>query len=91
MRSYPNPPKNNWPRPILLKYSGAKTWSAFARGASMWSIDEENGVFAITAYRDHPDGYWAPDKDRKIEFPRGTPIGEVIDRMIAVLQVSARQ
>jgi hypothetical protein len=36
----PNPPKNNWPRPILLKYSGARTWSAFARNASLWSIDE---------------------------------------------------
>jgi hypothetical protein len=34
-----------WPRPILLKYSGAKTWSVFARNASLWSIDEENGVY----------------------------------------------
>lgn len=85
-----NPPTNNWPAPILLKYSGCKTWSAFARDASMWSIDAENGMFAITAYRDHPDGYWAPDKERKIKFPRGTPAGKVIDRMIAVLQGAAR-
>jgi len=56
----------------------------------MWSIDAENGMFAITAYRDHPDGYWAPDKERKIKFPRGTPAGKVIDRIIAVLQGAAR-
>ena len=53
----PNPPKNNWPQPILLKYSGAKTWSAFARHASLWSIDEENGIYSITQYKEHPDGY----------------------------------
>jgi hypothetical protein len=86
----PNPPKDNWPRPILLKYSRAKTWSAFARGASMWSIDEENGVYSIAAYKEHPDGYWVRDKNRKTEFPSGTPVGEVIDRMIAILQDAAR-
>jgi hypothetical protein len=87
----PNPPKNNWPRPILLRYSGAKTWSAFARDASMWSIDEENGVYAIVGHRDHPDGYWVEDKNRKIEFPVGTPESVVIDRVIAILQNAAQQ
>jgi hypothetical protein len=87
----PNPPKNKWPQPILLKYSGAKTGSAFARDASMWSIDEENGVFAIIAYREHPDGYWAPDKNRKTEFSPGTAVGVVINRMIAILQEAARK
>lgn len=28
----PNPPKDDWPPPVLLKYAGAKTRSAFARG-----------------------------------------------------------
>jgi hypothetical protein len=87
----PNPPKNKWPRPILLKYSGAKTWSAFARNALMWSIDEENGVYAIVAYREHSDGYWVQDKNRKTEFSPGTPVAVVVDRMIATLQDSARK
>jgi hypothetical protein len=87
----PNPPKNNWPRPILLKYSGAKTWSAFARNASMWSVDEENDVYSIVAYREHRDGYWVQDKNRKIEFPLDTPVAQVIDRMVAILQEAAQQ
>jgi hypothetical protein len=87
----PNPPRNNWPPPILLKYSGVKTWSAFARNASMWNIDEEKGVFSIVAYRDHPDGYWAPDNNRKIEFPPGTAVGEILNRMIATLQGATQQ
>ena len=65
----PNPPKNRWPRPILLKYSGAKTWSVFARNASLWSIDEENGVYSIAGYKEHPDGYLVRDKSRKTDFP----------------------
>jgi hypothetical protein len=87
----PNPPKNNWPRPILLKYSGARTWSAFARNASLWSIDEEDGVYSITAYKEHADGYWVRDKNRKTEFPTGTSVGAVIERMIAILQDAARR
>jgi hypothetical protein len=86
----PNPPKNKWPRPILLKYSGAKTWSVFARNASLWSIDEENGVYSITGYKEHPDGYLVRDKSRKTDFPPGTPADAVIDRMIAILQDAAR-
>jgi hypothetical protein len=87
----PNPPKNNWPQPILLKFSGAKTWSAFARNASLWSIDEDNGIYSITGYKEHPDGYWVRDKDRKTEFPAGTLVSRVIDSMIAILQEATRQ
>lgn len=53
----PESPKDNWPAPILLKYSGAKTWSAFAHGASQWSIFQNaDGSYDITGYRTHPDG-----------------------------------
>ena len=26
MQSCPDPPKDNWPPPVLLKYTGANTW-----------------------------------------------------------------
>ncbi|MFZ1922158.1 MAG: hypothetical protein WAU57_11060 [Xanthobacteraceae bacterium] len=39
--------------------------------------------------REHPRGYWEPDRDRFIEFQAGTAVDEVIDRMIAVLQDAA--
>jgi hypothetical protein len=62
----------------------------FARNASLWSIDEENGVYSIAGYKEHPDGYLVRDKSRKADFPPGTPADAVIDRMIAVLQDAAR-
>src|ERR1700761_6481684 len=43
----PPPPKDKWPPPVLLKYAGVKTWSNFARGASVWSIEEIEGSYRI--------------------------------------------
>ncbi len=77
--------------PVILKYTGDKSWSALQRSASSWSIYEKDGIFQIEPYRVHPKGYWAPDRDRFIQFPPGTAVDEVIDRMIAVLQDAARK
>jgi hypothetical protein len=75
--------------PVMLKYTGDKSWSAFMRGASIWSIYEKDGLFQIEPYRVHAKGYWEPDRDRFIKFPSGTSIDVVIDRMIAILQNAA--
>ena len=69
--------------------TGDKSWSAFMRGASVWSIYEEDGIFQIEPYRVHPKGYWEPDRDNFIKFPSGTSIDALIDRMIAILQSAA--
>ena len=87
----PTPARNAFPRPVLLKYSGAKSWSAFARGASQWSIEEEEGRYQIVGYRTHRDGYWVQDPEQKIELPTGSARDQVIDRMIAILQDAARK
>ena len=42
--------------PVILKYTGDKSWSAFMRGASCWSIYEKDGIFQIEPYRVHPKG-----------------------------------
>ena len=84
------PPKGKWPSPVLLKYAGAKSWSAFAQGASMWSIETENGSYQIVSYRNHPDGYWAPDHKKTIRFAPGTLVDAVIDHMIAIQQEAAQ-
>jgi hypothetical protein len=87
----PPPPKDKWPPPVLLKYARAKTWSAFARGASLWSIDEADGNYEIFGYRTHPKGYWVPDPAQKTIFPPGSTVDEVVIGMIAILQDAARK
>ncbi len=87
----PTPPRAAFPRPVLLKYSGAKTWSAFARGASQWSIKEKDGNYQIVGYRTHRDGYWVEDPDQKTDFPSDATVDDVVERMIAILQDAARK
>jgi len=84
-------PNGKWPAPILLKYAGVRSWSAFARNASLWSIEEEGGVFQIVGYRKHPKGYWEQDPGQKTHFPAGSTVDEVVDRMIVILRDAARK
>ena len=82
--------KGKWPPPVILKYAGVRTWSAFASGTLVWNIDEDEDLYQIVGHRMHPDGYWVRDKEQKIEFPPGTSVDAVIDRMIAILQEAAK-
>jgi hypothetical protein len=77
--------------PLILKYAGVKSWSAFFRNASMWSIREDEGAYKILSYRKHPKGYYQPDVAQEIQFPMGTTADSVVDRMIAILQNAALQ
>jgi hypothetical protein len=87
-----NPPsKGKWPPPVVLKYAGTKSWPAFARDMSMWSIEESSETYQIVGYRDHPDGYLARDRSQTISFSPRTKVDTVIDRMIEILQDAARQ
>jgi hypothetical protein len=89
-----NPPVGPYPRPhpppVVIKHAGVKSWSAFARGALPWGIEEENGIFQIVGRRKTPNG-WVEDPDQTIEFALGTTLDQVIDRMIAILQGAAQQ
>ena len=83
------PIKDKWPPPILLKYAGVKSWSAFARGTLTWNIDETDGTYRIVGHRVHPDGYWVRDPDQTTNFSPGTALDDVIGRMITILQEAA--
>jgi hypothetical protein len=41
-------------------------------------------------HRKHPKGYWQEDQSQKIQFPVGTTVNDVLDRMLAILQETAR-
>lgn len=81
--------KGKWPPPVVLKHAGVKTWAAFDRNSSSWNITENDGNYRIGGYRKHPDGYRVEDHEQEIEFPHGTTIEAVVDRMIAILQQAA--
>jgi hypothetical protein len=87
----PPSPEDARKPPVLLKYTGDKSWSAFKRNAALWSINEKDGIYQISGYRTHEKGYWEKDPNQKIECPAGTSIDSVIDRMVLILQHAARQ
>ncbi len=85
------PVTGKWPKPLLPKYAGVKSWSAFMRDASAWSITEsDNGVFKIGGYQVHDDGYWTEDSNQDVHFPPGSSAADVVNRMITILQEAAR-
>ena len=88
-----NPPTGPYPRPypqpVVVKYAGLKSWGAFARGTSTWLIADRGGRYQIVGYRREPNN-WAEDPEQAIDFPPGTTLDQVIDRMIGILQHAAR-
>jgi hypothetical protein len=90
-----NPPtphfsRGNYPPPAVLKHAGVKTWSAFAREARSWSIQEDDRGYRIVGYRKDKKGYWVEDPEQTTEFPPAAKVDDVIDRMIAILQEAAQ-
>jgi hypothetical protein len=78
--------------PLLPKYAGVRSLSAFFRNTSTWSIREDDGVYKIIGYRKHPTKkYWEQDPTQEIQFPAGSTINDVLDRMIGILQAAARK
>jgi hypothetical protein len=84
-------PKDLRAAPLLLKYAGVRSWSAFFRNASQWSIKEDDETYQIVGYRKHPKGYWQQDHDQKIQFPAGTAVDDIVGRMVAILQDAAQK
>jgi hypothetical protein len=86
----PDPQDRDAP-PVILKYARVRSWLAFFRTACTWSIRDDDGLFKIINYRKHPKGYWEQDLAQEIKFLPGTTVGELIDRMIAIMQRAAQE
>jgi hypothetical protein len=56
---------------IILKYAGVRSWSAFYRNASTWSIGEDDGVYKIIGYCKHSKGYGSKTSSSKSSFRLG--------------------
>jgi hypothetical protein len=84
-------PRRKIPPPVLLKYAGVKSWSAFERGMSSWTLKKQDGAFRIAEQIKYPDRMWRDDPDQIVSFPPGTPPHEVVDRMVTILQDAAQK
>ena len=80
--------RDDWPPPVVLKYAGVKSWSAFERGLRVWDLKENDGIFQIVGNTRVSHG-WVEDPKQTIMSPSGTSVDHVIDRMVAILQDAA--
>lgn len=80
----PGPVRGQFPRPVLLQYAGVDSWSAFARGTSVWDIAVRNDRFQLVPNRAERGGGWLADPAAAEEFGAGASIDEVA-RRVAVL------
>lgn len=86
----PRYPPGGHPQPVVVKYAGVKSWSAFARGTLTWGINERDGEYQIIGYSRHPDG-WREDPEQKVDLPAGSTVEDAIELMIVILQNVARK
>lgn len=78
--------RREWPPPVILKYAGVRTWSAFERGLLAWEIEEKDGTFRIAGNTKRSNGMWLGDPEQTITFPAGASVDEVVDRVVSILQ-----
>jgi len=83
-------PEEGYPKPVVLKYAGVKSFATFARDALMWAIKKEHDRYRITMKKKHPGSGWVDDPDQIITLPPASTVGDVCDRMVAILQAHAR-
>ena len=76
----------------MLMATGARSWHALDREMKgSWSITDRNGFYEIRVDQPMQPRGWHEDKAQRIEFPPGTPVEDVITRLIAMIQERARQ
>jgi hypothetical protein len=85
----PDSSPDDHPDPVVPKYAGVKTWTAFARGTSVWLLNERDGVYQIQPYKRSKPRGWEQDPTRYITLPAGTDVDGACARFVTVLQEAA--
>jgi hypothetical protein len=79
-------------RAPLLVATGATSWNALDRQImGSWSIKDTDGAYQIRVDQPMQPRGWHEDKTKRVEFLPGTPLDEVITRLVAMIQQRARQ
>ncbi|MGH9632965.1 MAG: hypothetical protein ACRD7E_32075 [Bryobacteraceae bacterium] len=78
----PTPTRGSFPQPVVLPHAKVKSWSTFMKGATGWSIANENGLFSIAPYRLGEHGGFEEDPEGKESFPDMAPVDSIVRRVV---------
>ena len=87
----PTPTRANMPAPVVLKHAGVKDWGSFARNALLWTMKATDNTYQIIGHQRSPGGSFKRDAAQIVTMPPGSKVDDVIERMISILQESARE
>jgi hypothetical protein len=75
----------------VLGAAGARSWKKFDREITgLLSMAEEDGLYKIRVKKPMESHGWHEDKEKARNFPAGTDVEEVIDRLVDLIQERAR-
>ena len=86
----PTPSRANFPKPVVLRYAGVKSWPQFERESLNWSVEKTVDVYRIVPGRCAPDGGWVDDDVHAETLPPGTTPEAVAKRMARIIQGVAK-
>ena len=76
----------------ILKATQAKSWDALDRQTKgLWGLVEKDGLYQIRVDQPRETRGWHEDETKRILFPPETPVEDVIDRLIAMIQACAQE
>jgi len=76
----------------ILRATQAKSWYVLDRQTKgLWGLVEKDGLYQIRVDQPTEIRGWHEDKSKRIQFPPGTAIEDVIDRLIAMIQACVRE
>jgi hypothetical protein len=89
----PTPTRQNFPRPVMERYCGLKSLSAFERTATCWSISGNGDAYRICEWRrsERYRGAREEADDSEILLPADTPIKDVARRAAEVAMAQTIQ
>jgi hypothetical protein len=78
--------RRDWLPPVVLKYTGVKSWKVFEQNLRLWDIEEKDGIIRIVGNFKKNDGTWAEDSGQTLSFQPNTVLDEVVDCMVTILR-----
>jgi len=74
------PTRKNFPPPVMQRYCGMKSFSAFERTAALWAIWQRDGSYVICPCRRSVRyrGTWEEDAEERTLLPLSIPFEEVV-------------
>jgi hypothetical protein len=71
----------------VLEATGCKTdYKLDREWSGHWGISDRGGAYSIAVGRPYPKYGWHDDSEKAVHFPPGTPIEDVVARLIAIIQ-----